>query len=111
MYSDYNLADQVPCLTLKSLGGNAGRVGRRPMLYKIPLVVEPQLEGGYTVTSLLFPELVTDGDSSDKALLSVKDALITVIETYQDLGRPLPCNAQIVDANSPVWLEIVISAP
>ena len=81
------------------------------MLYKVPLVLEPQPEGGYTVTSPLLPELVTEGDSLDEALLNVKDALIAVIETYQDLGRLLPRNAQIADANSPVWLETVISAP
>ena len=81
------------------------------MLYKVPLVLEPQPEGGYTVTSPLLPELVTEGDSLDEALLNVKDALIAVIETYQDLGKLLPRNAQIADANSPVWLETVISAP
>lgn len=81
------------------------------MLYKVPLVLEPQPEGGYTVTSPLLPELVTEGDSLDDALANVKDALAAVIEAYQDLGRPLPSNAQIPDANSLVWLETVISAP
>ena len=81
------------------------------MLYKLPLVLEPQPEGGCTVTSPLLPELVTEGDTLDEALVNVKDALLAVIEAYEDLGRPLPRNAQIPDANSPVWLEIVVSAP
>lgn len=33
------------------------------MHYKLPLVLTPQPEGGYTVASPLLPELVTEGDS------------------------------------------------
>ena len=53
---------------------------------------------------------MTEGDTLDEALVNVRDALLAVIETYQDLGKPLPRNAQIPDANSPVWLETVISS-
>ena len=60
------------------------------MFYKIPLILTPQPEGGYTVTSPLLPELVTEDDSLDEALENVKDALVAVIEIYQDLGRSLP---------------------
>jgi antitoxin HicB len=60
------------------------------MNYKIPLIFEPQPEGGYTVTSPLLPELVTEGDSMEEALANVKDALAAVVEVYQELGRPLP---------------------
>lgn len=81
------------------------------MHYKIPLVLTPQPEGGYTVTSPLLPELVTEGNSVDEALQNVKDALAAVVEAYQDLGRPLPQNAQIQDANAPVWLETVVAGP
>ena len=81
------------------------------MLYKVPLVLEPQPEGGYTVTSPLLPELVTEGETLDDALENVKDALAAVIEAYGDLGNPLPLNAQVADANGPVWLETVVVAP
>ncbi len=81
------------------------------MLYKVPLVLNLQPEGGYTVTSPLLPELVTEGDSLDEALANVKDALAAVIEAYHDLGRSLPQNTQIPDANGPVWLETVVNAP
>jgi antitoxin HicB len=81
------------------------------MFYKVPLVLTPQPEGGYTVTSPLLPELVTEGNSLDEALENVKDALAAVVEVYHDLGRLLPQNTQIPDANSPLWLETVVSAP
>ena len=80
------------------------------MDYKVPLLLTPQPEGGYTVTSPLLPELVTEGDSLSEALDNVKDALAAVIEIYQEQGRPLPQNTQIPDTDSPVWLETVISA-
>ena len=81
------------------------------MLYKVPLVLEPQPEGGYMVTSPLLPELVTEGETLDDALENVKDALAAVIEAYEDLGNPLPLNTQVADANGPVWLETVVVAP
>ena len=56
------------------------------MFYKIPLILTSQPEGGYTVTSPLLPELITEGDSLDEALENVKDALVAVIEIYQELN-------------------------
>jgi antitoxin HicB len=78
---------------------------------KIPLVLAPQPEGGYTVTSPLLPELITEGNTIDEAMANVKDALAAVIEAYEELGRPLPLNARIQDAEGAVWLETVVSAP
>ena len=80
------------------------------MEYKIPLLLTPQSEGGYTVTSPLLPELITEGDSLNEALENVKDAFAAVIELYQETGRSLPQNTHIPDAKSLVWLEMVVSA-
>ena len=63
------------------------------MDYKVPLLLTPQAEGGYTVTSPLLPELLTEGDSMAEALENVKDALAAVIEIYQGQGRSLPQTA------------------
>lgn len=81
------------------------------MQYKIPLILTPQPEGGFTVTSPLLPELVTEGDTVEEALANVRDALAAVIETYDELGRSLPRNAMIPDASGPVWLETLVTAP
>ncbi len=40
-------------------------------VYRVPLVVEPQPEGGYTVTSPALPGLVTEGDSLEEVLANV----------------------------------------
>ena len=60
--------------------------------YIVPLVMTPQPEGGYTVTSPLLPELITEGISIRDATENVKDALAAVIELYEELGRSLPQN-------------------
>lgn len=44
-------------------------------LYKLPLVFEPQPEGGYTVTCPVLPDLVTEGDTVAEALTNVTDAV------------------------------------
>jgi len=61
-------------------------------VFKVPLVLTPQPEGGYTVTSPVLPELITEGDTLEEAVSHVKDALEAVIETYEDLKKPFPAN-------------------
>lgn len=81
------------------------------MLYKVPLVLTPQPEGGFTVTSPLLPELVTEGDTADEALHNARDALAAVIETYQDLGRSLPSGIVQPTDSGPVCLETLVASP
>lgn len=50
------------------------------MLRRLPLIFEPQPEGGFTVTSPVLPELVTEGDTIEEAYANVSDALTAVIE-------------------------------
>ena len=38
-----------------------------------------------------------------------RQGVFAIIETYRDLGRSLPQNAQIQDAGGPVWLETVVT--
>jgi antitoxin HicB len=81
------------------------------MHLKLPLVFEPQPEGGYTVTSPLLPELITEGDSVEDALENVRDALAAVVEIYREAGRNLPASLVISDATSPLWAEMVVAVP
>ena len=60
------------------------------MVYKLPLVLATQPEGGYTVTCPLLPELITEGDTVRDALTNAEDALAAVLEAFEDLGRPPP---------------------
>jgi len=62
------------------------------MLYKLPLVLSPQPEGGFVVTSPMVPELITEGETVAEALDNVRDALAAVVELYEDLGKTLSLN-------------------
>ncbi|MDE2802210.1 MAG: type II toxin-antitoxin system HicB family antitoxin [Chloroflexota bacterium] len=66
---------------------------------QLPLVLEPWPEGGFTVTSPLIPELITEGDTLEEALANVQDAWQAAVELYEDLGRPLPAEL-FVDSGS-----------
>lgn len=60
------------------------------MLYRVPLVFSPQPEGGFTVTSPILPELVSEEDTLDEAYANVQDALVAVLEIYTEEHRELP---------------------
>ncbi len=58
-------------------------------IYKLPLVLEPQPEGGYVVTCPLLPELITEGETVQDALQNANDALIAIVDALKALNRPL----------------------
>ena len=77
--------------------------------YKIPLCLTPQLGGGYTVTSPLLPELITEGDTLEEALANVSDALKAVVEIYEDLQQPLPSALCLSSPQVPVEFETLLT--
>lgn len=77
------------------------------MLRRVPLVFSPQPEGGFTVTSPVLPELITEGDTLDEAYANVSDALAAVIELYSEQGRPLPTGVDLPQ-NQIVWSEALV---
>lgn len=79
------------------------------MMVKIPLLLDPQPEGGYTVTSPLLPELVTEGDTVAEALANTEDAFAAVVETYEDRGRALPPGIYVDDLDGPLSVEAIVS--
>ena len=78
------------------------------MLRRVPLVFMPQPEGGYTVTSPLLPELVTEGDSLEEAYANIPDALTAVFELYTEQGRQLPAGLELPGAGQIVWSEALV---
>lgn len=69
-------------------------------VYKIPLILTPQPEGGYTVTSSALPGLVTEGDTPQEVMENVRDALQAVLETYDDLAHSSYCQKLLVPFSS-----------
>ncbi len=78
---------------------------------KIPLVLTPQPEGGYTVTSPLLPEFLTEGDTVEEVIQRVPDALEATIELYEDLAKLLPATLVQDSAKAPIHFEYVTSIP
>ncbi len=80
-------------------------------IYKLPLVLTPQPEGGFTVTCPLLPELITEGETVSEGLGNASDALAAVIQAYEDLGRPIPPVLRHTSVESPIWLETAVVLP
>ena len=78
-------------------------------IYKLPLVLEPQPEGGYVVTCPLLPELITEGDDVQDALQNANDALAAIVDAFKQLKQPLPPALQPTQAGTPLWIETVLA--
>ena len=81
------------------------------MLARIPLLLEPQPEGGYTVTSPSLPELITEGDTVAECLENVEDAFVVVEEIYEDTGRSLPPGIYIEEGSGTLSLDLLVTLP
>lgn len=81
------------------------------MKARIPLVLTPQPEGGYTVTSPLLPELITEGDTVSEAVANAEDAFAAVLEIYEDRGISLPSSIYLDDADGPLSIDAVLTVP
>lgn len=78
------------------------------MLRRLPLVFSPQPEGGFTVTSPILPELITEGDTLEEAYANVADALAAVVELYAEQGRPLPSGIDLPRSGQMVWTDTLV---
>jgi antitoxin HicB len=78
------------------------------MIRRLPLVFTPQPEGGFTVTSPIFPELVTEGDTIEEAFGNVSDALSAVLELYEEEGREIPPGIELPNSGQVVWTDALV---
>jgi len=79
-------------------------------ILKIPLLLDPQKEGGWTVTSPILPELITEVDRLEDLNDRVGDAVKAVIELYDDMGRELPGGLSMGNEASQVSFESLVVA-
>jgi antitoxin HicB len=78
------------------------------VFYKLPLVMDPQPEGGWTITCPILPGLVTEADSIEEVSANVADAIEALVEGYEELGQPLPDALQPLRMNSPFIADTLI---
>jgi antitoxin HicB len=62
--------------------------------FDFTVVLEPQPEGGFTVSVPALPEIVTEGDSEAEAMALAEDAIRAVLAYRRDHGIPIPGDAQ-----------------
>ena len=64
--------------------------------FDFTVVLEPQPEGGFTVSVPALPEVVTEGDSEAEAMAMAmaEDAIRPVLTYRRDHGIPIPGAAQ-----------------
>ena len=77
-------------------------------IYKLPLVMEPQPEGGWTITCPILPGLISEADTLDEISINVSDALEALIEGYEELNQPLPDVLQPIGKNTPFVTDTLI---
>ena len=59
------------------------------------ILIEPNEEGGYTVTVPDLPGCVTQGDTLEEALQNAKEAIEGHLEALMDLGKAIPAEVEI----------------
>ncbi len=60
------------------------------MKYKFTILLEPQEEGGYTITCEELPELVTECDSISEIDGPVQEAFDAIFELYASKRKDIP---------------------
>ncbi len=61
--------------------------------FDFTVVLEPQPEGGFTVSVPALPEVVTEGETEDEALKMAEEAIRLVLDYRRDHGLPVPADA------------------
>ena len=57
---------------------------------KFTVILEPELDGGYSVICPAIPGCVSQGDSLDEALSNIREAILLCLEVRAEDGLPLP---------------------
>lgn len=58
------------------------------------VILEPQEGGGFTVLVPALPEVVTEGETEEEALLMAEEAISLALEYRHEHGLPIPKDAE-----------------
>ena len=62
---------------------------------KYTVILEPQEEGGYTVTVPALPGCISEGDTVEEALENIRDAIAGYIASLRKHGKPIPVETSV----------------
>ena len=67
------------------------------------IILEPAEEGGFVVHVPALPEVVTEGDTEQEALVMAREAIELVLASRRERGEPLP-----EETNEPIIRKLTI---
>jgi len=79
-------------------------------LYSVRLYLEPGPGSVYTVTSPDVPGLVTEGCAPGEILNNVQEALVALMQAWQELGMEVPPGLRPALAGRPQNIERLVAA-
>ena len=62
--------------------------------FSFSVILEPQEGGGFAVLVPALPEVVTEGDTEEEALVNAQEAVRTILDYRRDHGIAIPADAQ-----------------
>ena len=78
---------------------------------QLELLIEPQAEGGFTVTCPSLPGLVTEGNTIDEVLANVPDAAKATLELYAERNLSPPDEIFVHASREPVTVKTTATVP
>jgi predicted RNase H-like HicB family nuclease len=74
-------------------------------MHTYSVVLDPDPEGGYTVTVPALPGCVTEGETVDECLSNAQEAIALYLEELEAEGRPIP-----EERTHPQVLKVTVAA-
>ena len=79
--------------------------------FELPLKIEPQKEGGFVATSLVWTDCYAQGDSVDEVILEATAVAQSLIELYKEEGLKIPLRLTKESlVSSPITVPVIVSA-
>jgi predicted RNase H-like HicB family nuclease len=60
------------------------------ILVKFTVILEPQKDGGFTVSVPALPGCISEGENREEALKNIKEAIELYLEVLKEDGKPIP---------------------
>ena len=68
----------------------AKRIHKKVTKYNLPIIIEPCEEGGYFTRCPVFQGCFVESETIPQAIEYIEDVIHLFIESYKELGDPLP---------------------
>jgi antitoxin HicB len=70
------------------------RINPMAQNFSFSVILEPQEGGGFTVLVPALPEVVTEGDTEEEALVNAQEAIRAILDYRRQHGIAIPADAQ-----------------